>query len=117
MSRLGLSPRLLMLTSPLVWFYSEVALTYIVEAFFCQPDWILLLPAAAGRPAFCDSGSRAAGSGRRLSSEYTRIPVSIVVLYSLKGVPFARRVLGIVVLGCGRFGLDGDHGADERRLG
>ncbi len=96
--RVGLAAGVLGLTSPLIWFYSEVALNYIIDAFFVtvlayacyrqlQGDGRFVIPAAL---------LLGLAGGFRQTTLVFLFPLW---LFSLKGVGWGKRVTGTAVLG------------------
>lgn len=95
----GLWAALLALTSPSLWFHGEVALTYIVEAFFSVYLAYLCWKMLQGdqRPLWYSAVVLGVAGGFRPQTLLFLLPLWIV---SLKGFPFRRKIGAVLLLGC-----------------
>ncbi len=99
--RVGLAAGLLGLTSPLVWFYSEVALSYTVEAFFVSAVAYccyrtLRGPKGDGRYALAGAALLGMAGGFRQNTLVLLLPVW---LFSLRKLNWGRRIAALALLG------------------
>ncbi|HEY4690063.1 MAG TPA: glycosyltransferase family 39 protein [Anaerolineae bacterium] len=89
------------LTMPAFWFYGEVALTYIIEAFFVTAIAIACLDAMRGSPraAFASAILLGLAGGIRQTTLVLMLPVW---LFSLRRIDWRRRcvALGLLALTC-----------------
>lgn len=90
---------LLALTSPLLWFYGEVALTYIIEACFSAYLAFLCWKMLQGdqRSVWYSTIALGVAGGIRQQTLLFLFPLWI---YSLKGFPFQKKVSAVLLLGC-----------------